>query len=99
VLESGAIVLDLEARSVEEGGRPIDLTRAEFDLLAALARRQGAAVTRGWILENVLDPDREATERVLDNHVSRIRRKLGASGRRIATVWGVGYRLDPPESA
>jgi len=51
-------------------------------------------VSRAWLLEHVLDPDREATERVLDNHVSRVRRKLGAMGSRITTVWGVGYRLE-----
>jgi DNA-binding response OmpR family regulator len=98
-LRFGTVTLDLDARRVEEGGREVDLTRAEFDLLAALARRPGAAVSRAWLLENVLDPDREATERVLDNHVSRIRKKLGASGARIATVWGVGYRLDAEDGA
>lgn len=91
------VVLDLDARRAEAGGRAVDLTRAEFGVLAALARRPGAAITRAWLLENALDPDREATERVLDNHVSRIRKKLGPSGARIATVWGVGYRLDAEE--
>jgi two-component system response regulator MtrA len=46
----------------------------------------------------VLDPDREGTERTLDVHVSRLRKKLGASGRRVATVWGIGYRLDRPQA-
>lgn len=92
-LRFGDVVLDVAGRRAEVAGREADLTRAEFDLLAALARRPGAAVSRAWLLENVLDPDREATERVLDNHVSRIRRKLGASGAHIETVWGVGYRL------
>ncbi|MCK6480092.1 MAG: winged helix-turn-helix domain-containing protein [Planctomycetes bacterium] len=72
----------------------MDLTRAEFDLLAALARRPGAAVSREWLLENVLDPDRSATVRTLDVHFSRIRRKLGPAADRVATVWGVGYRLE-----
>jgi DNA-binding response OmpR family regulator len=93
-LRFGSVVLQVGARRVEVDGRPIELTRVEFDLLAALARRPGQAVSRAWLLENVLDPDREATERVLDNHVSRVRRKLGAMGSRITTVWGVGYRLD-----
>lgn len=93
-LRFGSVLVDLAARSVEVDGRPVELTRVEFDLLAALARRPGQAVSRAWLLENVLDPEREATERVLDNHVSRVRRKLGAMGGRIATVWGVGYRLD-----
>jgi two-component system response regulator MtrA len=93
-LRFGSVVLDVAARRVEVDGRPVELTRVEFDLLAALSRRPGQAVSRAWLLEHVLDPDREATERVLDNHVSRIRRKLGAMGGRITTVWGVGYRLD-----
>lgn len=97
-LRFGSVLLHVGARRVEVEGRPIDLTRVEFDLLAALARRSGQAVSRAWLLENVLDPDREATERVLDNHVSRIRRKLGAMGGRITTVWGVGYRLDSPDA-
>ena len=52
---------------------------------------------RAWLVEHVLDPDREGTERTLDVHVSRLRKKLGASGRYLATVWGVGYRLDRRE--
>jgi DNA-binding response OmpR family regulator len=95
----GELLVDLAARRVEVAGVPLELTRVEFDLLAALVRRPGAAVSRAWLLEHVLDPDREGTERTLDVHVSRIRKKLGASGRRVATVWGVGYRLDPDPSS
>jgi DNA-binding response OmpR family regulator len=47
----------------------------------------------------VLDPERDGTERTLDVHVSRLRKKLGARGALVATVWGVGYRLDAPEGA
>jgi two-component system response regulator MtrA len=71
----------------------VDLTRAEFDFLAALARRPGAAVSRAWLVEHVLDPERDGDERTLDVHVSRLRRKLGASAAAVATVWGIGYRL------
>ena len=90
----GPLSVDPDARRVEVDGNAVDLTKAEFDLLAALARRPGAAVSREWLLENVLDPDRAATERTLDVHFSRIRKKLGPAGARIATVWGVGYRLE-----
>jgi two-component system response regulator MtrA len=91
----GELRIDLAARRVEVGGAAVDLTRVEFDLLAALARRPGAAMERAWLVENVLDPDREGTERTLDVHVSRLRKKLGPAGARIATVWGIGYRLEP----
>jgi DNA-binding response OmpR family regulator len=94
LLESGDIAIDLQRRRVDAAGEPVELTRVEFDLLAALARRQGAAVSRAWLVEHVLDPDREGTERTLDVHVSRLRKKLGKSGSRVATVWGIGYRLE-----
>jgi two-component system response regulator MtrA len=76
----------------------VELTRVEFELLAALARRPREAVTRQWLVEHVLDPDREGTERTLDVHVSRLRRKLGPV-HCVETVWGVGYRLSPGEGS
>lgn len=92
--ESGELRVDLAARTVGLGGASIDLTRVEFDLLAALVRRPGVAISRQWLAANVLDPDREGTERTLDVHVSRLRKKLGPRGASIATVWGIGYRFE-----
>jgi DNA-binding response OmpR family regulator len=85
--------VDLDARRVTVGGMPVELTRAECEIVAALARRPGAAVSRATLVEHGLDPDRDGDERTLDVHVSRIRRKLGDAGGLVATVWGVGYRL------
>ena len=96
VLVTGALRIDFGARVVENGGQVVDLTRIEFDLLAALAQRIGSAITRQSLVDRVLDPDREGTSRTLDVHFSRVRKKLGSEGARIATVWGVGYRLLPP---
>jgi DNA-binding response OmpR family regulator len=93
----GEMTVDLDQRRVEVGGEAVDLTRVEFDLLAALARRQGSAVSRAWLAEHVLDPEREGGERTLDVHMSRLRKKLGAAAAAIATVWGVGYRLERPD--
>ena len=81
------------------GSSVMPLTKVEFDLLAALARRAGSAIARAWLVEHVLDPERDGTERTLDVHVSRLRKKLGAEADRVATVWGVGYRLDTEERA
>jgi two-component system response regulator MtrA len=44
----------------------------------------------------VLDPDREGGQRTLDVHMSRLRKKLGTAAAVLATVWGVGYRLEAP---
>jgi DNA-binding response OmpR family regulator len=91
-VEVGAVHVDLAAREVRVRGRAVDLTRVEFDLLAALARKPGVAITRKWLVEHVLDPEREANERNLDAHVSRLRKKLGPDSC-IETVWGIGYRF------
>jgi two-component system response regulator MtrA len=97
-LEIGPLTIDLEAREVVAFGKRVELTRVEFDLLATLARRPGVPVTRKRLVEHVLDPEREGTERTLDAHVSRLRKKLGGDGL-IETVWGIGYRLHVDEPA
>ncbi len=93
----GGLCIDLGGRRVEVGGEAVELTRVELDLLAMLAKRPGQAITRAALAEAVLDPDKQGTERTLDVHVSRLRKKLGPEGKRIATVWGIGYRLEPGE--
>ncbi len=93
-IEVGPITVDVAARTVRLEGRELDLTRVEFELLCALARRAGSAVDRRWLVDNILDQRRRGDARTLDVHVSRLRKKLGAHGARLATVWGVGYRLE-----
>ena len=93
-LTVGALHIDLGARRVEVGGTEIELTKVELDLLATLVRRPGQAITRAALVDKVLDPERQGNERTFDVHVSRLRKKLGAEGKRVATVWGIGYRFD-----
>jgi DNA-binding response OmpR family regulator len=93
-IELGRLRLEPGARRAFVAGEALDLTRAEFDLLLALARRPGAALERGWLAEHVLDPEKEGTGRTLDVHVSRLRKKLGDLAGCLQTVWGVGYRLE-----
>jgi two-component system response regulator MtrA len=88
----GALRIDLAEHRVEVGDTTLELTRVEFELLAALARKPGVVRTRSWLTEHVLDPGGDVTERALDAHVSRLRKKLGPAVR-IETVWGIGYRL------
>jgi len=96
-LQIGELRIDLAGAQVQIGERVIAVTRVELELLAALARRRGRAVTRAWLVENVLDPAREGTGRTLDVHVSHLRKKLGAHCP-IETVWGIGYRLRGEEA-
>lgn len=89
----GHLRINLDERSVHVDGASVELTRVEFELLAALAKRPGASVTRRVLAEAALDPEREGSERTLDVHMSRLRQKLGEPNS-IATVWGIGYRLE-----
>ena len=94
LIRVGPLAIDTVGRRVLVQDEPVELTRVEFDLLSALAHRPGAAIARSWLVDHVLDPDREGTERTLDVHVSRLRKKLGSCGKYVSTVWGVGYRLE-----
>ncbi|MEZ4384188.1 MAG: response regulator transcription factor [Nannocystaceae bacterium] len=88
----GALRLDLSVPEVRVGERVISLTRAELTFLKMLAKRPGQAITRAALARRVLDPERDVSERALDVHASRLRKKLGDAVT-IETVWGIGYRL------
>ena len=93
VLRLGALAIEVEARRVEVDGALVELTPAEWTVLAALAKRPGTAVSRETLVDQALDAEREGALRSLDVHISRLRKKLGRAGPQVATVWGVGYRL------
>lgn len=93
----GELELDLDAREVRVAGAPVALTKLEFDLLDALSEHPRAVLTRGQLLERVWGPTWFGDEHVVAVHVSKLRAKLGDRTRiqpLIATVRGVGYRLD-----
>ena len=94
VTRVGALTLDLEARKLEVEGEAVDVTPIEWNILAQLARRKGSAVTREALVEAALDDAAEGASRNLDVHISRLRKKLGPAAKQLATVWGVGYRLE-----
>jgi len=89
-LTVGPFQIDTGARTAELNGERLDLTPSEYDILAALARRPDNAITRGALVQAALD---QGTERTLDVHVSRLRKKLGDASKHVETVWGIGYRL------
>ncbi|HWW77653.1 MAG TPA: response regulator transcription factor [Pyrinomonadaceae bacterium] len=74
-------------------GAEVRLTRKEFALLAALARRPGRVATRNQLLDEVWGQQYYGDTRTLDVHIRRLRSKLGACGDSIETVVGVGYRF------
>jgi DNA-binding response OmpR family regulator len=95
-LDLGGVVLDLSRRLVSVGGRPVALTRKEFDLLALLARRPGIVFRREQILAEVWGASASrAGGHSLEVHVASVRAKTGVPGV-IETVRGVGYRSGAP---
>jgi DNA-binding response OmpR family regulator len=96
-LTHGDLVLDTASRRVTLGGRPIELTRREFDLLELLATRPGQVYNREQILSRIWGYDFVGETNVVDVHVSAIRGKLG-DRRIIRTVRGVGYALEASQN-
>jgi two-component system response regulator CpxR len=90
---AGDLRLDLAAREVLRNGSPLNLTSAEFTLLEVLVRETGRVLTREHLTETVLGRRLGPFDRVIDVHVSNLRKKLGsAHGReRIKAVRGSGY--------
>jgi DNA-binding response OmpR family regulator len=86
------IEIDVGARTVEVDGAPVELTGLELDILVALARRAGRVVPRASLLSEAGRGDVAVSERTVDVHISKLRKKLG-DDRRIRTVRGVGYVL------
>lgn len=91
---SGDLEVDLIAARVSVGGRAVSLTPSEHRILAMLVSRDGV-VSRQDLVRAVWDSPFTANERVLDVHISNLRRKLDPAGAptRIETVKGLGYRL------
>ncbi|TDD65376.1 response regulator transcription factor [Actinomadura rubrisoli] len=95
VVTVGDVRIDLGARTVAVAGRPVTLTRREFDVLALLARKPGVVRTREEILDVVWDDPLGLASRSLDVHVSELRSKTGRPGL-VVTLRGTGYRLGAP---
>jgi two-component system OmpR family response regulator len=93
-LRIGHLVLDLAGQRVSRDGRPLDLTRREFGLLAALATRQDKVTSRPQLVEAVCGWDDELTDNGLDIAIYRVRRKLQGCGVMIRTIRGLGYLLE-----
>jgi two-component system OmpR family response regulator len=96
-LRLGQVLLDLAGQRATRGGRPLDLTRREFGILAALASRQDKVVGRPQLVEAVCDWDQDLTDNGLDIAIHRLRRKLQGCGTRIRTIRGLGYLLEEGE--
>ena len=100
VIRSGEVTVDDVTYTAKLGGRPLDLTFKEFELLKYLAQHPGRVFTREQLLQEVWGYDYFGGTRTVDVHVRRLRAKLGPEHEQlIGTVRNVGYRFVLPPSA
>jgi DNA-binding response OmpR family regulator len=93
----GDVRIDRASRRVHVGDGEVALRPKEFDVLERLARDAGTVVTREQLIDDVWDENWWGSTKTLDVHINAVRRKLGeqpGGSSRIATIRGVGYRLD-----
>jgi two-component system response regulator ChvI len=94
-LRAGDLELDLQRYTVKWKGRPVSLTVTEFMMLHALVRHPGHVKTRKQLHQDGYPHDAYVSDRTIDSHIKRLRRKfeeVDASFDRIETVYGLGYR-------
>lgn len=105
VWQQGLLRIDLTGRKVRLGDADLVLTLREFDLLHFLARHPGHIFSRCELLQRVWGDGFDGYEHTVNSHINRLRSKIeaaiaaanqGCSARLIETVWGLGYRFNPP---
>jgi len=92
----GDMAIDVERRTVTVGGRAVELTAKEFDLLVQFARNPGRVYTRQHLLDLVWGRGHLGYEHTVNSHINRLRGKIEANPanpRFVLTVWGVGYKF------
>jgi DNA-binding response OmpR family regulator len=93
------LTADFDAVAVAVDGRPVRLTRREFELLRFLVENRNRVLSRDRLLERVWGYERFIETRSVDVHVGRLRAKLGVAGSQIETVVGLGYRFVEPQTS
>ena len=96
IFEYKDVVVNGTSRTVTRDGENVQLTVKEFDLLSMLINNRNVALSRQQLYEYVWKEEYYGETRTLDNHIKRIRQKLGYEDV-IKTVFGIGYRLEFPE--
>ena len=89
----GNISMNADTMEVIVGGKSVELTSREFDLLALLLKHPGRVFTREVLLDMLWDYNAFVDERIVDSHIKNLRHKLGEEGNCIETVRGRGYKV------
>ncbi|MBE7940952.1 MULTISPECIES: response regulator transcription factor [Ramlibacter] len=101
-IELGDLSIDPLGRVAQVGGRALDLTPREFDLLLFFARHPGRVFSRLDLLNEVWGYQHDGYEHTVNTHINRLRTKVEANAaepRRILTVWGRGYKMTADPAA
>ena len=94
VVEIGKVVVNFQKRTLKNGVEELSLSAKECGVLQLLLKYRNEVVSREKFLDEVWEYDASPSTRTVDNFVANLRKKLGAEGGRIESVWGEGYRLD-----
>ena len=97
VYRFGDVEVDFSRGELRRAGRPVETTVLEFKLLTALVRNEGRLLSRGQILDAVWGPGTHVIDRVVDNHVLSLRRKIEPDPQRpryLISIRGMGYRFE-----
>ncbi|MBI2070725.1 MAG: response regulator transcription factor [Elusimicrobia bacterium] len=94
-VRAGSLEVDLERYEVTVNKKSVGLSPKEFEFLKCLIQADGKALTRDQILEKVwgYDKSMDIDTNTVDQHIARLRDKLGCEARRVVTVKNVGYRI------
>ncbi len=96
LIEVDGLRIDLRRHEAQVGGKPVELTAKEFDLLAHFARSPGRVFTRAQLLDQVWGYSHSGYEHTVNSHINRLRNKIERDPGNpdyIQTVWGVGYKF------
>ncbi|MEM9878400.1 MAG: response regulator [Pseudomonadota bacterium] len=97
--EGLAYLVDEAGQRIAWSGRWLDLSPSEYRIFAAMIQRPGQVFSRDHLLDHLGDNALESTDRAIDSHIKNLRRKItavDAEAACIASVYGAGYRFDPP---
>ena len=97
VYRFGEVEVDFARYQMRRAGRPVEVSPLEFKLLAAFIRSRGRVFSRDQLLDDVWGRDTFVTDRVIDTHITNLRKKIEpqpAQPRYLISVRGVGYRFD-----
>lgn len=92
-LSCGGIRMDLVTMAVTADGDPVVLAPKEYELLRCLLENKAQVLSRDQLLDRVWGTDYFGADRVVDNHIKKLRHALGNAGRQIRTVFTKGYQL------